>query len=228
MANTGLKIYQFLIQVDATTLIPTGLRKANVPGDPDYVLPVADYIDCPIVSWVATDPSCVLSGGINTGFQQFANRARLTNGTLDGYAEANTNGGGLGPYFAPVSNTTACPIPPPPPPPPPVPNLSVTVRIGGVTITGLTGIPYTPAAGAFPIAGTTGEVTGIHGDLPLGASVSISTGGTIPPMPPGIFFMTYKKNGTVISAQPASSGELYNFTLGPILATDQLIFDLST
>lgn len=58
MANTGRKIYQFLKEVDADTMIPTGIVKANVIGDPDYAAPVQDYSKCPITAWEAIDPSC--------------------------------------------------------------------------------------------------------------------------------------------------------------------------
>lgn len=68
MANTGRKIYQFLVQVDATTNEPTGLRKANVVGDPDYVAPVTDYVKCPVVAWQAVDPSCLTQPGCQPGW----------------------------------------------------------------------------------------------------------------------------------------------------------------
>lgn len=58
MANTGNKVYQFLVQVDSSTMTPTGLRKANVVGDPDYVAPVQDYTLCPVTAWQPINPAC--------------------------------------------------------------------------------------------------------------------------------------------------------------------------
>lgn len=57
--NTGIKIYQFLKEIVISTGSPTGVVKANVIGDPDYVAPVTDYIKCPIITWQAINPSCV-------------------------------------------------------------------------------------------------------------------------------------------------------------------------
>lgn len=68
MANTGRKIYQFLKEVDAGTMTPTGVVKANVIGDPDYVAPVQDYSKCPVSSWEAIDPSCNTQPGCASGY----------------------------------------------------------------------------------------------------------------------------------------------------------------
>lgn len=68
MANDGKKVYQFLKQVNASTLDPTGLRKANVMGDPDYVAPVVDYVKCPVVAWQAIDPSCLTTPSCGPGY----------------------------------------------------------------------------------------------------------------------------------------------------------------
>lgn len=46
--NTGKKIYQWLIEVDVNTGLPTGNKKPNNPDDPDYITPVVDYVKCPI------------------------------------------------------------------------------------------------------------------------------------------------------------------------------------
>lgn len=59
MPNTGKKIYQFLKQINVTTGLPTGVRKPNTIGDPDYVQPVIDYIKCPITTWEGADASCI-------------------------------------------------------------------------------------------------------------------------------------------------------------------------
>lgn len=53
MANTGRKIYPWLIQVDDSGM-PTGLRKPNDPSDPDYVAPIVDYVDCPLPTTTTT------------------------------------------------------------------------------------------------------------------------------------------------------------------------------
>ncbi|MBV7533765.1 hypothetical protein [Chitinophaga sp. sic0106] len=47
MANTGKKHFALLVQYSATTGLPTGVLKPNVPGDPDYVEPVVDGVACP-------------------------------------------------------------------------------------------------------------------------------------------------------------------------------------
>lgn len=46
---------------------------------------------------------------LNTGQKGFANRARVITGVPDGYQESNANGAGLGPYFAPATDTVTCP-----------------------------------------------------------------------------------------------------------------------
>lgn len=63
----------------------------------------------------AGDPVCRLIATAspifsNTGFKGFSARRRLINGTLDGYSEPNTDGGGVGPYFPPVQDLINCPI----------------------------------------------------------------------------------------------------------------------
>ncbi len=68
MANTGRKVYLYLKQVDATTGIPTGIVKANVVGDSDYVAPVIDYDVCPLSPPPLPPPSLkasLLIEGIN-------------------------------------------------------------------------------------------------------------------------------------------------------------------
>ncbi|WP_291911004.1 hypothetical protein [Chitinophaga sp. CB10] len=50
MANTGMKQYALLVQYSATTGLPTGVVKPNVPGDPDYVPPAPDPTGCPFTS----------------------------------------------------------------------------------------------------------------------------------------------------------------------------------
>lgn len=59
--NTGRKIFQFLKQVNATTMTPTGVVKENLPGDPDYVAPIVDYTFCPIVTWRPITPFCIVN-----------------------------------------------------------------------------------------------------------------------------------------------------------------------
>lgn len=226
MANTGRKIYQFLKQVDADTMVATGLRKANTVGDPDYVAPVADFATCPIISWQAINPFCELDeDSNNTGMKGYANRARLTNGSLDGYTEPNINGVGLGPYFAPVSDIITCPLPigPPPPPPPPTANLSIENHVGSATITGFSGILYTPISGSIPIVAI-GTATGLHGAAPSG-TVTITTSGAIPA---GFLHMKYFRNGILITSLPATTGATYNIAVAAFSGADIIRFDLST
>lgn len=45
--NTGRKIYQRLEQYSVATGIATGVVKANIPSDPDYIPPVVDHTTCP-------------------------------------------------------------------------------------------------------------------------------------------------------------------------------------
>ncbi|NIG54749.1 hypothetical protein [Chitinophaga sp. Cy-1792] len=49
MSNTGNKQYALLVQYSASTGLPTGVVKPNVPGDPDYVAPVVDAAGCPFI-----------------------------------------------------------------------------------------------------------------------------------------------------------------------------------
>lgn len=66
MANTGKKIYPFLRQMNGA--VPTGLRKANVEGDADYVAPVIDYTLCPIQAWRAINPVCLTAKQCAPGY----------------------------------------------------------------------------------------------------------------------------------------------------------------
>lgn len=57
--NTGMLAYQWLIQVDARTGEPTGLRKPNDPADPDYISPTENYDACPLpYTWEPMDAYC--------------------------------------------------------------------------------------------------------------------------------------------------------------------------
>lgn len=49
MANSGLKIYAYLIEVNDRTGQPTGRIKNNLATDPDYIPPVEDLTMCPLV-----------------------------------------------------------------------------------------------------------------------------------------------------------------------------------
>lgn len=131
--NTGVKRYTLLRQYDSATGLPTGVTKANTVGDPDYVPDVIDYVHCPITSWQPAFPFCVTVSGVNTGYRGYASRIRLINSIPDGYSEANTNGGGLGPYFPPYLDEETCPIPDTPPPPPPIPPPSLTLTSNTVS-----------------------------------------------------------------------------------------------
>lgn len=48
MANTGTKIVLTLQEVEVPGDIPTGNTKPNTVGDPDYIAPYEDLVDCPI------------------------------------------------------------------------------------------------------------------------------------------------------------------------------------
>lgn len=63
MPNTGLKVYQWLRQIDLATGLPTGVRKPNDPADPDYIPPVTDHTSCPVAppptfSWIVDTFTC--------------------------------------------------------------------------------------------------------------------------------------------------------------------------
>lgn len=47
--NTGRKIYNTLVEIDANTGVATGNTKPNTVGDPDYVPPVVDTTTCPTI-----------------------------------------------------------------------------------------------------------------------------------------------------------------------------------
>jgi hypothetical protein len=60
------------------------------------------------------DPVCTLiaiatPSLANTGYKGYSTRRRLVNGSPDGFSEANSNGSGVGPYFAPVQDLVTCP-----------------------------------------------------------------------------------------------------------------------
>ena len=66
------------------------------------------------ITWTPTGPFCLQdSGAHNTGYRGWNTRARLTDGTLDGYTEANSSTTGIGPYFPPVLDLTDCALPTP-------------------------------------------------------------------------------------------------------------------
>jgi hypothetical protein len=54
MANTGYQAYTTLEQYYVLTGLPTGVTKPNDPGDPDYVAPVLNLIDCPLPTTTST------------------------------------------------------------------------------------------------------------------------------------------------------------------------------
>lgn len=112
--NTGKLVYQWLIQIDETTGLPTGLRKPNDPGDADYFPPVEDPDACPIpYTWQPMDEYCTKisgAGSNNTGYKAYQNRRRLLANVPDGYVEPNAEWDGLGPYFPPVYDPVSCPI----------------------------------------------------------------------------------------------------------------------
>lgn len=52
MANTGIKnviTQKQVIPPCPVPCTPTGLTKANVIGDPDYIAPYPDLVDCPVI-----------------------------------------------------------------------------------------------------------------------------------------------------------------------------------
>lgn len=48
MRNTGLKGFRVLEEYFIDTGEPTGRTKPNIPEDPDFIPPTADYVSCPI------------------------------------------------------------------------------------------------------------------------------------------------------------------------------------
>jgi len=54
MANTGYQAYTTLEQYYVATGLPTGTTKPNTIGDPDYVAPVLDLVDCPLPTTTTT------------------------------------------------------------------------------------------------------------------------------------------------------------------------------
>lgn len=63
MTNTGQKVFQWLIEINNVTGLPTGRRKPNDPADPDYIAPTTDYTLCPLpipptYSWIPLDFTC--------------------------------------------------------------------------------------------------------------------------------------------------------------------------
>lgn len=54
MPNTGYKKYNWLIQINGSTGLPTGNRKPNTPLDPDYIPNAYDPISCPLPTTTTT------------------------------------------------------------------------------------------------------------------------------------------------------------------------------
>lgn len=66
MNNTGRLVYKNLTQYNEDTGLPTGIKKPNVVGDPDYLPPQNNLIICPLPSpivtaWRGINPICELS-----------------------------------------------------------------------------------------------------------------------------------------------------------------------
>lgn len=70
MPNTGIKVVLTLQQVDDNTGIPTGLTKPNIIGDPDYIAPYLDLVDCPIVASLQC-PVTMIATGYTDGSAEF-------------------------------------------------------------------------------------------------------------------------------------------------------------
>lgn len=118
-SNTIIKDFQDTTEFWSSLVIGDIVRYNNRlikyeginPEDSEFQCP--DNPDDPIYTWDKTDPICVEDGdGNNIGLQRWQNRVRRTNGILDGYTEANTPNGGIGPYF-PDQPSDDCPPPAP-------------------------------------------------------------------------------------------------------------------
>lgn len=70
MPNTGQKVVLTLQEVDQDTGIPTGNTKPNVIGDPDYIAPYIDTIDCPITASLIC-PANIIATGYTDGSAEF-------------------------------------------------------------------------------------------------------------------------------------------------------------
>lgn len=79
MANTGTKIVLTLQEVEMPGNIPTGNTKPNVVGDPDYIAPYEDLVDCPITVDFAC-PNMAVTGGVGTvQYEIFVSESVTTN-----------------------------------------------------------------------------------------------------------------------------------------------------
>lgn len=107
--NTGKKAYVWLIEINSATGQPTGRRKLNLLGDPDYIAPIDNPSMCPIstITWRGVDPICQVNSGSNTGYVIFQKRERLIDGVSDGYLEDNVTGAN---YIPPVYDINSCPL----------------------------------------------------------------------------------------------------------------------
>lgn len=112
--NTGLKGYLVLEQYYTDTNAATGMTKPNVKSDPNYLPPATD-VSCPVVGTAyrvqLSSASCLQSAGVNTGQKTYGmlEQYYLDNGVATGVTKANTS---TDPdYVAPVTDTTACPVP---------------------------------------------------------------------------------------------------------------------
>ncbi len=223
MSNTGVKIYHYLKQIDTTTGLPTGLRKPNVPADPDYVPPTTDYTTCPVQTWQPINPACEVVSDANTGYKIFMQRQRLTNGVVDGYSEDNLNGVGLGPYFAPVYDPVSCPLPegggPPPPPPPTV---RITSDMAGISLIAVNNLLGFALSGPINPGGL---ATGTHGAFT--AAIQIQVTGTPIFNPSNVFIV---RNGTTLNPTTplhVTGAGLYSFATYSFLATDTIEIQLN-
>lgn len=111
MANTGKKVYRWLVEYDKQTMKPTGRRKLNNPKDADYVEPVKDLTMCPLaeVKWQGRQPVCNIvevkpAVGNNpprlmrNGTKHYQKRVKLID-DIEIQQEDNIEGQGDGPYI---------------------------------------------------------------------------------------------------------------------------------
>ena len=76
--NNGFKIFTLLVQYSSTTGLPTGVQKANVPEDKNYIAPVYDPISCPKLAANTMSIQTIINPGLSANAELFFGMATLT------------------------------------------------------------------------------------------------------------------------------------------------------
>lgn len=113
--NTGIKIYQTLVEYYVDNGQETGVVKPNSVGDPNYIAPVTDTTYCPIIratGWRVLNSSvyCIQDGNGNNGYKAWNTLEQYYLDNSQSTGEIKPNISGDPNYVSPVYDEVACPV----------------------------------------------------------------------------------------------------------------------